>query len=426
MRKNERGYSLLVLVIAITVILIITSGVISTVNISMQEKAINNFIYDINNVEATAKQYYSSTGVIPNLGEIEASLDNTGLGAQLDDNDGETYYVLDMKKLDVVNLHNTDKTYIINEESLRVYVKEGITYEGETYYTVTDTLMGIAGKYLKQEADVIFTVSPTNWAEHVNIKATVPDIISTFNDWTFKWSVGPKNMEFFKSGGGTAFDYAESIIVSSNGVYSIYIKDNNGIETLKNVVISNVDDVYPKYQITDENQFLFRDDETGIKETRYKTYGEYERNIEKFKDAGRFDGKTALDFYLFEGKGDTIKELKEDINLFKDEYKELKDRRKTIKENYASLDEEGKLAELESFEANLNGIKDEIATLKGKYEHILKDSTEVDSDEMYILEIDETKRYVLYIEDNAGNAVAIDNDILTLKKLEETFNLAKQ
>lgn len=418
MMKSRKGYSLLVLVIAVTVILIITGGVISTVNISMEEKEINNFIYDLNNIEETAKQYYANTGVIP--GNTMLNVISEDLKAQLDENDGEIYYLLDMSKLNVANLHEKDKTYIINEKSLRVYTLEGIRYKNEVYYTVTDELMGITGKYKMQDEDVIVSVTPSEWARKVGIKITIPNATDELEDWLFKWNIGPKDKSFFQSGGGAEFDYGDSVTVITNGVYSFYIKDDAGNETLKNVVIKNIDDIYPTYTIDESGNLVIKDDETGIKSVRYKTLEDYNANVEEFRASGKLDGKTELDFYVLHGKGDTLEQLEKD---WKDLYNQEQDitsrygaKIGAIQDTFNNLSDEEKENERENYLENLANAEkerdEEKKALYAKYSHIVDAEGNVRND-----------AYVLYIEDYSENGTVILNDKLTLYKVFENFNI---
>lgn len=411
MMKNQKGYSLLVLIIAVTVILIITSGVISTVNISMEEKEINNFIYDMNNIEETAKQYYANTGVIP--GNVIVQIATDALKTQLDENDGEIYYLLDLSKLNITNLHEKDKTYIINGSSLRVYVLEGVRYKGEVYYTVTDALMGMKGKYQIQDQDISVSLTPTTWTRRVGIKVTIPNIAEALNGWTFKWNIGPKEIDFFQNGGGTEFEYGTGVTVNTNGVYSFYIKDANGKETLKNVVIKNIDDIYPTYKIDEEGNLTIRDDETGIKDVMYKTLAMYEKNVEEFRVGGKDAGKNELDFYVLHGTGDSLSQLKKDIQDFKAQKADIENRKKNIIEAYDRLNDEEKENGREKYENDINEINLEREELNTKYAHIL------DADG----NLNINGEYVLYIEDYAENGTVIKNDKMTLNNICKNFNI---
>lgn len=411
MMKNQKGYSLLVLIIAVTVILIITSGVISTVNISMEEREINNFIYDLNDIEEAAKQYYANTGVIP--GNTVVQITSEALKTQLDENDGEVYYLLDMSKLNITNLHEKDKTYIINTTSLRVYVLEGVRYKGEVYYTVTDALMGIKGRYQIQDQDTSVSLTPTTWTRRVGIKVTIPNIAETLNGWTFKWNIGPKGIDFFQNGGGTEFEYGTGVTVNTNGVYSFYIKDVNGSETLKNVVVKNIDDIYPTYKLDEVGNLTVRDDETGIRDVMYKTIAKYEENVEEFRVGGKDEGKTELDFYVLHGKGDSLSQLKKDIQEFKTQKADIENRKKSIIEAYERLSDEEKENGREKYENDINEIKLESTELNTKYAHIL------DADGNLNL----NGEYVLYIEDYADNGTVIKSDKLTLTNICKNFNI---
>lgn len=398
MKTKEKGYSLIVLIIAIIVILIITSGVISKINLSQEEKAINNFIYDMNTITEVARQYYSSTGTIPSLGKVNPPAE---IGTQLNENDGETYHQVDLKKLKLTDIHEPNEEYIINEESLVVYRLKGISYKGETYYTVTDELMGKLGKYERQDLEVAYAVSPTTWTRTANIKITIPsEVDATISDWTFKWNVGPKDVAFFQDS-GHSFSPSEAFAVSQNGVYSVYIKDDQGKETIKNIIVNNVDDLAPKYQIEEDGTITLRDDETGIHEVRYKLKSEYDKNQ---------SGRTPLDAYLEGGKGDTIEDLKNDIYVYYQTLEEYTSQLNTLEANYQALDDEQKLAQAETYTQSKQELQDKIKQLQNEYAYIL----------------DENIEYVLYVEDYAMNGTVITEGNLTFGKVKAMFNIPEK
>ena len=399
--KNRKGYSLIVLIIAVIVILIITGGAITTLNISMEDRKINNFIYDINNIEEATKQYYSASGIIPVIdGNVDIS--NIVSAGQIDSYDGSVYSILDISKLDANNIHEKDKTYIVNAESLKVYMLEGIEYKGTTYYTVTDKLMGSNTKYESQNTDIVCTVSPSVWTEKANIRVTVPQ--GDITGWTFKYSRGPKDASFFASAGDeTKFDYGKPITVKDNGVYSIYIKESGeeGKETIKNVVVKNIDDIPPKYKLQ-ENNLTIMDDELGIKEVRYKTYTEYSNNMAVYGNQGN-----KLDFYLLNGKGNTVESLAIDIANYNRQKEIISNERAKLNSDYASLPEEQKEQLSEQYLISSNDLTEKENELNTQYAHILNDNI----------------RYVLYVEDLNGNAIVITEEIITLLKVRQMFNI---
>lgn len=393
--KNRKGYSLIVLIIAVIVILIITGGAITTLNISMEDRKINNFIYDINNIEEATKQYYSASGIIPVIdGNVDIS--NIVSAGQIDSYDGSVYSILDISKLDANNIHEKDKTYIVNAESLKVYMIEGIEYKGTTYYTVTDKLMGSNTKYESQNMDIVCTVSPSVWTGKANIRVTVPQ--GDITGWTFKYSRGPKDASFFASAGDeTKFDYGKPITVKDNGAYSIYVKDSEGKETVKNVVVRNIDDIPPKYKLQDNNLTIM-DDELGIKEIRYKTYSDEYDNMSA-------DGK--LEFYLLGGKGNTVESLAIDIANYNNQKAIIDGEKTKLNSDYASLSEEEKEQLSEQYTTSRNALTEKENELNDQYAHILNENT----------------RYVLYVEDLNGNAIVITEEIITLLKVRQMFNI---
>ncbi len=401
MKKTNRGYSLVALIIAIIVILIIASTAVSTLNVSMEEKRMNEFIYDINSIEEGVRQYYSTTGTIPVTGDVA----NVSIVAdQRDINDGEVYHNLDLTKLSLNNIHEPNKTYVVNDESLRVYLPSGIEYNGLIYYTVTDDLMQKDTKYQTQNLDVVCTVNPSVWSERVSIRVTIPHTYENFDGWTFKYNIGPKDLEFFQGDGGTEFEYGKAITVNTNGVYSIYINNGDDKEIVKNVVVNNVDDIYPKYKL-DGTQLTIMDDETGIKEVRYKTYETYTNNRLEFENASRT--REPLDYYLLGGKGKTVESIKTDMATYRTKLAEINSRISQLDSNFNALGEEEQANEQAAYNESRSDLLEQKDRLDASYAYIL----------------DTTTRYVLYVEDYAGNATAIVEDCLTCEYVCNMFNI---
>ena len=159
MMKIQKGYSMIVLVIAITVILILASSAISMLQISREKTEITNFIFDITTVEEEIQDFYTSTGTLPikTYENVDMQALNTneskGILSQLYVYDNDNYYDVDLSQLGTISVKDSERGYIVNEGSLKVYVRNGVEYENfetadvdedkTTYYTLTSNLVSL-------------------------------------------------------------------------------------------------------------------------------------------------------------------------------------------------------------------------------------------------------------------------------------------
>lgn len=154
--KHSKGITLLILVISIIMILIITGTLTYSAYEYIELKAVKNMYNDIEKLDDKVASYYSKYGDIP----VEQIYDNsilqsmlTAIGENLNPNDGNTYYVLELNALDGISLNygqgygdykngsdinNIDNIYIINDISHTIYYPKGIKVSGKTYYTTPE------------------------------------------------------------------------------------------------------------------------------------------------------------------------------------------------------------------------------------------------------------------------------------------------
>lgn len=130
--KNEKGVTMIAIVITIIILLII----ISTVSFSSQNgidmKKLNNMYADILLLEEKISVYYLKNGSIPIKGEpYDITTIPQGIIAD-NPNNGNVFYEIDLDRLENVSLNNNNSTnvkdkYIINYDSHSVYYLKGVT-----------------------------------------------------------------------------------------------------------------------------------------------------------------------------------------------------------------------------------------------------------------------------------------------------------
>lgn len=157
--KNNKGVTLLILTITITVLLIITGITITNSKGQLAIKNVNNLYSDLESISTKVSDYYLKNDSLPVLENTYLNssnalkllcISNGEDESLINPNDGGNYYVLDLSKLENLTLNygkdfmkwNNSSTfqvyqdlYIINEVSHQIYYPKGVSYNGEIYFT---------------------------------------------------------------------------------------------------------------------------------------------------------------------------------------------------------------------------------------------------------------------------------------------------
>lgn len=458
MMKKQKGYSMIVLVIAITVILILASSAVSMLQVSREKTAITNFIFDITTVQEEIQEFYTSTGTLPvkTYEKVDIQALNTneskGLLSQLYVYDNDNYYDVDLSQLGTISVKDSERGYIVNEGSLKVYVKNGVEYKnfefGDSgdidrdktiYYTLTSNLVNGLEQYTSQDEEMLVIGNPITWTNEADLRLVLPQKsleavgADSWKDWKFKWDFGPKTVEELAtipdSNSDKNFEYGDILKVKSNGIYSIYAKDTKGKETVLNVNVTKIDDISPIYKfvtVGTETQIQAIDNETGIKSIKYKTLKEYNDNKAEVEEdlTEDLEGRTNIDFYLLNGTGkDLIYDLAVEINTYKTEKntieKNIKDEHDRHSKWFAENDmklltTEEINTEYTSYNNRITDLNNQLTALYQKYPYLYD-----------IYGKTEDSRLVIYIEDNAGNAnVCGERDFISTVILANSYNIS--
>lgn len=136
--KNQKGVTLIILVITIIIIAILGGAVISNLDIGTDIKEYNYMCADIELLKSKIVTYFNSNSSIPTKGNVFNA--KAKLGSQASTRDNDNYYEIDIDKLYNITLNygggtlSNEDVYIVNEQSLEVYYLKGIEYEGTRYY----------------------------------------------------------------------------------------------------------------------------------------------------------------------------------------------------------------------------------------------------------------------------------------------------
>ncbi len=157
--KNNKGVTLLILTITITVLLIITGITITNSKGQLAIKNVNNLYSDLESISTKVSDYYLKNDSLPVLENTYLNssnalkllcISNGEDESLINPNDDGNYYVLDLSKLENLTLNygkdfmkwNNSSTfqvyqdlYIINEVSHQIYYPKGVNYNGEIYFT---------------------------------------------------------------------------------------------------------------------------------------------------------------------------------------------------------------------------------------------------------------------------------------------------
>ena len=138
MTKNNKGITMITLIVTILVISIIAGVTIYQSVENIKARKIDSLYTDLELLEDKVNTYYLNNGSLPIKEEFKGS-DNFKSVRNVNDND--VYYVIDISKLEGVSLSmkldfTGDDVYIMNEQSHTVYYPKGLTIDNETYYTL--------------------------------------------------------------------------------------------------------------------------------------------------------------------------------------------------------------------------------------------------------------------------------------------------
>ena len=150
--KNEKGITLVSLIITIAVIFIVSSV---TIYISSDRTQINNYKKLITDIELLADKvsnYYLEYGELPIVKKDNNPViyDISSLDFERSAQDDEKYYVIDLEMMEGISLYygkegfddardgniTLSNTYVINNKSHMIYYVKGIELDGKIYHTL--------------------------------------------------------------------------------------------------------------------------------------------------------------------------------------------------------------------------------------------------------------------------------------------------
>ncbi len=143
-QNNNKGITIISLLITVAIMLIISSTAIYTSMDRFEINKLNKMYNDINLLSDKVANYYLKYGELPVIKNNEYTYTNLNFSKNKNDND--KYYIINLSAMDNISLNygmegfekqgKSDDVYIINELSHAVYYVKGIEVNGVIYNTV--------------------------------------------------------------------------------------------------------------------------------------------------------------------------------------------------------------------------------------------------------------------------------------------------
>lgn len=174
---NNKGLTLVSLVLTVIIVLIITSAMIYNTDNQLKLRTVQNLSNDVETLNSKVDEYYLKYGELPKLCDYTSSTNiklknksdfinsmnfraneqNAILNNEVNANDGDEYIVIDIEKLSALTLtygydeeyktvkqskkimndgeHIEDEFFVINTRSHQIYFPHGIFVDNILYYT---------------------------------------------------------------------------------------------------------------------------------------------------------------------------------------------------------------------------------------------------------------------------------------------------
>lgn len=168
MLKNQKGITMVSLVITIILIFLILGTIVYNSQSVYDLEVLNNMYIDIRTLDDKVAMYYLNYGVLPvkkdddgNLLEVEiietAKKDEF---KNINPNNSDIYYEIDTSLLGSLTLTNSaeDDVFVINSETHTIYYLSGVTSENKTYYTTPTQYTNII-EFYNQGSQIENTIS---------------------------------------------------------------------------------------------------------------------------------------------------------------------------------------------------------------------------------------------------------------------------
>lgn len=250
MIKNNKGITLISLVVTIVVMLILAISLTASVTSTIELQEYNKVKEDIINLSEEVKVYYLKNKKLPVYTNREYSLSSYDVPTyDINPNDSGVYYAIDLTVLpedlklncgegNVYKDFSSDDLYVLDKESLTVYYLKGAVLNGEKHYTIVDDYNGggfATDYYKKVNTDVVSKIEidirlfqvDSDSLETSSLTATSETVyIGLFSDKNGQVPASSnymKKLEFKQSSSATI-----TYTGTDMGTYYIFMVDSDG------------------------------------------------------------------------------------------------------------------------------------------------------------------------------------------------------
>lgn len=250
--KQEKGITIVALVITVIILLIVTNMLIYNAKDSVHIKALTNLYNDIELLREKVSEYYNEYGKIP--AEIKYNNTNQLSSVLSTNNDIGDFYVIDLEamqgitlnygkdyekiKNDTDNSDNYTDVYIINENSHNIFYVQGISITKDNtttvYYTdytqpdeTTIDLRCIDGILIPDGYYYIGTYTDNSGNESIVISSNKDEVIDTTSETQYIWQKQISNLEKVPDSILLSPEQDEEEFLKSVNQYKGYFKNKN-------------------------------------------------------------------------------------------------------------------------------------------------------------------------------------------------------
>lgn len=250
--KQEKGITMVALVITVIILLIVTNMLIYNAKDSVHIKALTNLYNDIELLREKVSEYYNEYGKIP----AEIKYTNTSqLSTVLSrHNDIGDFYVIDLEAMQGITLNygkdyekiksdtdNTDRyadVYIINENSHNIFYVQGISITDDNtttvYYTdytqpdeTTIDLRYVDGILIPDGYYYIGTYTDNSGNESIVISPNKDEVIDTTSETQYIWQKQISSIETVPDSVLLSSEQDEEQFLKSVNHYKGYFRNKN-------------------------------------------------------------------------------------------------------------------------------------------------------------------------------------------------------
>ena len=261
--KQEKGISMISLVITIIILVILTNVLIFNAQSNIEIHSLTNLYNDIQLLREKVSAYYNEYGKIP--AEIKYT-NISGLSSVLStNNDSGDFYVIDLEamqgitlnygkdynniKNDQSNANNYTDVYVINDSSHNIFYVKGINIEQDnttkTYYTdytqpdeTTIDLRYIDGILIPDSYYYIGKYTDNSGNESIVISKNKDGQINTTGENQYIWQKQISNLEKVPDSVELSEEQNENEFLKSVNLYKGYFKNKNKTTNIDVIYLS--------------------------------------------------------------------------------------------------------------------------------------------------------------------------------------------